>query len=218
MQRVLLFLLVTISSSFIYAQTKEETGFPPKQGIPNLNSTLQYFIAKPVDEHILINWATVNAVDNNFFTIERSTDFENFESIRRVNGSVKNSATVNYEIVDYAPFTGVSYYRLRLTDFDGKHSYSDIPSVLLSSPLNLLILRNGTSKNYILDFKTTKEKEDNYIVEITNALGQSVYKETLPAFCGKYNREVDLVGYGKTAYLITISNSTEKIVKRVVAY
>lgn len=218
MQKTLLYLLYSVITFNVFSQTKEDAAFPAKQGIPNSNSGLLFFTAKPVADHVQINWSTANEVDNNFFTVQRSADFENYESIRRVNGNVKSSATVNYEIMDYAPFSGVSYYRLQLTDFDGKNTYSDVPSVLFASPLNLIILRNATSRNYILDFKTTKEKEDNYTIEITNALGQSVYKEALPGFSGRYNREVDLVAYGKTAYIITIANSSEKIVKRVVAY
>lgn len=218
MKKLLLCITFSITVFNLFPQVKQDTGFPPALGIPNINPGLLFFTAKPASDHVLLNWATANVVDNSYFTLERSADFENFEAIKRVNGSVKSSATLNYETIDYAPLSGVSYYRLRLTDFEGKHTYSDIPSVLFPSLGNMVLLRNPTSGNYILDFKTTKDKEDNYTIEIANALGQEIYKETLTAFVGRYNREIDLVSHGKSAYIISISNSTEKVAKRVVAY
>jgi hypothetical protein len=217
MKKIVLCLASVIITLHVFPQTKVAKASTASADAHHA-SGLSSFTARPLSDHVQVNWLTVNAIDNNFFTIERSADFVNFESINRINGSVKQSAILSYQIDDFAPFMGVSYYRLKLTDFDGKHTYSDIESVVFATPVNLQLLRNATSGNYILNFKTVKEKEDNYTVEISNALGESVYKEILTGFTGNYNREFDLLRYGKTAYLITISSSTEKIVKRVVAY
>jgi hypothetical protein len=212
--------IIFISFSFSKAQSSGgNTSSKVKTSTANVIPAQSLsFTAIPVTDFVKINWTTINEVNNSFFTVERSADCENFEAIKRVNGVVKNSATFNYEVLDYAPLKGISYYRLRLTDFEGKQTYSEAANILFPSPGNMVLTRNATSGNFILDFKTSKETEDNYTIEILNPLGQSVFKETLTAFTGRYNREIDLMSIGKSAYMLSITTSTEKIIKRIVAY
>lgn len=214
--------LITSIAFFIFvlhnfAQTKSEKHVAVSES-PSHASGLSSFSARPLSDHVQINWLIISATNTSFFTIERSADLVNYESINRVNGNANESAVMSYQIDDYAPYNGVSYYRLKLTDTEGRNFYSEVQSVVFASPLNLTFIRNETSRNYILEFKTLKDKEDNYTIEIANALGETVYKENLVKFIGHYSHEIDLINYGKTAYIITISNSTEKIAKRVIAY
>lgn len=62
------------------------------------------------------------------------------------------------------------------------------------------------------------EKADDFNVQVTNALGESVYSEKLTSFSGAYERKLDLTHLSKGVYMLTISNSDNKAVKRVVVY
>ena len=47
----------------------------------------------------------------------------------RINGAGNTSTLLNYSTIDDNPYFGISYYRLKQTDFDGQYSYSQIRSV-----------------------------------------------------------------------------------------
>lgn len=74
---------------------------------------------------VKINWATASETDNDYFSIERSTDGTQWKEIKRVKGAGTSSSVLTYETFDESPVAGTSYYRLKQTDFDGKMSYSN---------------------------------------------------------------------------------------------
>ncbi len=76
-----------------------------------------------------INWVTATEINNDYFSVERSTNGISFEEIEVVSGAGNTSRTLTYDIIDEKPLTGVSYYRLKQTDYDGTVSYSNIVSI-----------------------------------------------------------------------------------------
>ena len=68
----------------------------------------------------LIEWTTATEINNNYFTVERSTGITNFESLATINGAGNSSSTRNYSWTDSNPLNGISYYRLVQTDYDGR--------------------------------------------------------------------------------------------------
>ena len=87
---------------------------------------LSFTIIPKKEGIVLIKWETLNEENNDFFTIERSADAEQWENIGEVKGAGNSTEILKYKTVDNTPLTGTSYYRLKQTDFDGKHSYSQI--------------------------------------------------------------------------------------------
>jgi hypothetical protein len=72
------------------------------------------------------NWTTASEKNNDFFTLERSSDALNFEPIAVVKGAGTSSQQHSYFVQDKAPLTGVSYYRLKQTDYNKQSTYSAI--------------------------------------------------------------------------------------------
>ncbi len=70
-------------------------------------------------DQVQINWATATEINNDYFTIEKSKDGKVWEEFMKVNGAGNSSQMIEYFEVDYNPYNGVSYYRLKQTDFDG---------------------------------------------------------------------------------------------------
>jgi hypothetical protein len=61
-------------------------------------------------------------------------------------------------------------------------------------------------------------KTTNYMLHITNVIGQVVYEEMLSNFKGSYLKELELSKFGKGVYTISIANSTDQEVKKLVIY
>jgi surface protein len=91
---------------------------------------LLYFNAEQNEsKHVDINWSTATEINNEYFTIERSKDGVQFEQLEEVPGAGYSTQMTTYTSKDTNPFNGISYYRLKQTDFEGKISYSDIKVV-----------------------------------------------------------------------------------------
>lgn len=93
---------------------------------------LLVFSAKPIDSQVRLNWSTATELNNDYFTIERSVDGSNWEVVDLVKGQGTTAQQSDYELMDTRPFSGLSYYRLKQTDYDGTFSYSSIVSVSVS--------------------------------------------------------------------------------------
>jgi hypothetical protein len=87
------------------------------------------FEAEPVGNTVLVSWTTSSEINNDYFTIERSVDAVNYASIGTVNGAGNSNTTNNYTFTDVQPMMGISYYRLRQTDFNGDFEVFD-PAVV----------------------------------------------------------------------------------------
>lgn len=74
-------------------------------------------------------WSTASETNNAFFTIERSSDTVQWQDIGTVTGAGNSTHTNHYTFIDEAPLDGVSYYRIRQTDYNGATDRSIIRSV-----------------------------------------------------------------------------------------
>ena len=146
---------LTASAGIIYAAGffGQTVDFDPGPGIFNLTSAgatdifviklndiqnplpieLMKFSALPLEKKVDITWMTSSEINNDYFTVERSTDANSWEDLVTVDGAGNSSSMQEYETADERPYPGTSYYRLRQTDYDGKFSFSGIVAVLFTS-------------------------------------------------------------------------------------
>ncbi len=78
---------------------------------------------------VLLEWRTATETDNHYFTIERSTDGISYSDLLNTPGAGTSQTAIDYKAHDAEPVAGVSYYRLRQTDFDGSSAVSDAVAV-----------------------------------------------------------------------------------------
>lgn len=86
----------------------------------------------------------------------------------------------------------------------------------LSVTNSLVVYPNPSNGVFTTSFNTVNA--DNYLVKITNTLGQVVYSETLNNFSGNYSKEITIAAYGKGVYMLSISNEKGVDVKQVITY
>jgi hypothetical protein len=90
---------------------------------------ITHFAAEAIGPNVSIQWVTESEVNNDFFTVERSKDGEKWEFVTTMPGAGNSSTQRNYSAIDSKPYEGMSYYRLKQTDFDGNYEYSDKDAV-----------------------------------------------------------------------------------------
>jgi hypothetical protein len=86
---------------------------------------LLYFYAEN-EAYITLNWATAVEINNDFFSIERSEDGEQFYEIARVDGHGNSNQKNAYRFTDKFILSPVEFYRLKQVDFDGQFEYFHI--------------------------------------------------------------------------------------------
>ncbi len=111
--------------------------------------TMTSFTAKPtVQKEVLLNWATVNEINNDRFIIEHSADGLRYTVIDSVAG--KNLLQENhYSYLHRTPVTGLNYYRLKQMDKDGKYSYSNIATAKIAAGVKDLVVYPNPVKDVL---------------------------------------------------------------------
>lgn len=74
---------------------------------------------------VTLNWITASELNNDKFTLQRSSNGKTFYDIYELEGAGTTKEETRYQYVDETPLGGLSYYRLKQTDFDGKEEYPE---------------------------------------------------------------------------------------------
>jgi hypothetical protein len=91
--------------------------------------SLLYFTGSLQSSGIVdLSWATADETNNNYFTVQRSTDGIHFTDLQIISGAGTSTSTHTYSATDF-PASDLTYYRIKQTDLDGKFSYSQIISI-----------------------------------------------------------------------------------------
>lgn len=95
--------------------------------------TTLYFRGTPVKENVLLEWGTAKEINNSFYSVEKSRDGKNFQTIATVNATKENGNIDNsYSYTDRQPYSD-NYYRIAQTDKDGQKSYFSIVQVKMNT-------------------------------------------------------------------------------------
>jgi hypothetical protein len=73
------------------------------------------------ENHAELHWITATETSNDFFTLERSTDVQDWEVIAKIKGAGNSNSIQNYSYSDETTTNDNVYYRLSQTDYDGKN-------------------------------------------------------------------------------------------------
>jgi hypothetical protein len=87
------------------------------------------FTGKEMKEYNHIEWVTASETNNDYFTLERSDDGENWERIYYKPGAGNSNQNINYSYKDYEFKNDLNYYKLTQVDFDGIGRESFIISI-----------------------------------------------------------------------------------------
>lgn len=97
-----------------------------------------------------LNWETASEMNSSNFSIQKSTDAENWNLVGIVQAAGFSSEQINYDTIDTSPYMGLSYYRLQMIDLNGDVHYSAIRSVLNDSFSGMNVYPNPSKGSFIL--------------------------------------------------------------------
>ncbi len=151
-----------------------------------------------------MNWETASEINNDFFTIEKSSDGKTWEFLTQVSGAGESTTSLNYSYQDHELCAGTCYYRLRQTDYDGTEEVSSAVFVTNdASGMNLLnVYPNPVTASCTVSYTTTVYETVELI--IYSAVGEEVYVAKLVCAEGEniFNVSTDILTTG--LYFMTI--------------
>jgi|SRR6185312_11534433 len=170
--------------------------------------TLLTFNAVRSQNVVLLNWSTATETNNKEFTIERTTDKENWMTVATVKGAGNSSKVLYYNATDENPADGISYYRLKQTDYDGAFTYSAVVAVE-GDPLipALYMSPNPATNRATLNFQSATA--GNATVTIHDCTGREISTITISTTEGLNTYLLDVSKYSNGVYFITLNNTLQ---------
>jgi len=171
----------------------------------------------------VLSWTTAHEVNNAGFELQRSADGINFSKLAFVNSKGDNGnsgSQLTYGFKDERPFSvGVSYYRLKQVDKDGKSSFSNIVTIDRgrSNKLELVTLYPNPAKDKI-NLKLISPKTDKVTVIVTDVTGKVVTSNNTPVAGGENLLSINVQSLAKGSYFVKVvcADGCETAIQRFV--
>lgn len=111
---------------------------------------ITYFKGRSENGQTALEWETAWEKHSSEFVIERSGDMKNFTTIGTIAASRETTGRTSYAFSDNDPPAGISYYRLKLVDQDGRFTICKPIAVLNPEvPADIRIAPNPTTPQTI---------------------------------------------------------------------
>jgi hypothetical protein len=106
---------------------------------------LTSFNAVKNNKTVDLQWTTAEETNMNYYEVQKSVNGNTFATLNTVN-SRGSSSSNDYLTSDQQPNKGINYYRLKMTDNNGKVVYSKIAAVYFSNGKNIILYPNPWQK------------------------------------------------------------------------
>ncbi len=173
---------------------------PPGSALP---VTLVSFEGKNTSEGNVLQWTTSSESNNDYFAVEESTNGKTFVETGRVKGIGNASVANHYSFTDVDFNKGITYYRLKQVDFDGKYAFSRMVAIDAPSAGNIRFYPNPVQSALNIELPNLQGSWVN--AKVINVSGQTVIvKERAAVQNGRLNIQLGKLPSG--IYQILLSN------------
>lgn len=178
------------------------------------------FYGKAQENSNSLEWITGSEVNNDYFTIEKSSNAIDFYPLTIVNGSGNSNQAITYSIKDTNPYKGLTYYRLLQTDYNGETTASVIISVNNDFVQNSInnIHPNPTTESVNFDFTSVNSGMLN--IQVIDYTGKIVVEDNVfinegrTKLTSKMNSLKAGIYFLKVGFETTGFSSVTKIIKQ----
>jgi hypothetical protein len=195
----------TIASG--YAQRLGYTGFSDHgagNGGGPLPVELVSFTADIANGKVNIDWIVASQTNNDYFNVQRSVDGYDWEDIAMVEGAGSSSQMMDYSHIDRDPYIGISYYRLKQTDYDGNFEVFEPVAVLYDIDMVELLISPNPVKDRITISTDGMVHNDLNTIRIYDSKGTLVLHNNLIGVLENYSINVEALVPG--VYIVKSKN------------
>jgi hypothetical protein len=216
--------LVNTATHVAATNTVTMNGLTLFDGPWTLSSTLNplpiellQFDATLVTDKVHIYWSTASELDNNYFTVERTVNGDDFDFIAKVYSQGSSTRVQEYEAWDLNPVKGLQYYRLKTTDMQGGNEYSKLVPVKLedkgSFAINYITASPGAGT---LEVWFNYDSNEPYTYSVVDIIGKTLVTKSNNAGSPGLHSFTIPVSMSKGIYFVVIENNHKKVASKVV--
>lgn len=171
---------------------------------------LNYFEAISMERSILFSWQTLSENNNDYFTIEGSTDGFSWHTIHEENGVGTTQEVQNY-VIELPNSNQFTYFRLKQTDIDGKSTYSQIVFVDIQYGTVRVYPNPMQGKQFTIELPPANSR----VVTILSADGRVVYTNHFQ--CGQKLIITDL-HLQSGSFILRVEQSNRILTERITVH
>lgn len=161
---------------------------------------LLYFTATPQQSNVKLDWASSKAWDFSHYELERSTDGITFDYLNTIDAEENTNWIVNYSYTDRQPLSGISYYRLKAVDIDGKFEYKGLEVVQLADRAAVNVYPNPSNRGFL---HVQQQKAAGARVSLKDNSGRTVYTGTMEPS----GKSIDTSALQPGMYVLTVEST-----------
>lgn len=166
------------------------------------------FSARQFDGQVALEWTTATELNNDHFVVERSRDGIHFEPLIRVEGAGTSFQTQEYFSADAAPYYGVSFYRLKQTDFDGSFVYTKMVAVEMLEKYVSALRTFPNPAHSQVSVAFTSATAGTAAIQLLSSVGQLLQSKNISTTPGENTIPLELGSYSRGIYFIAVSTNT----------
>ena len=172
---------------------------------------LQSFAATQKAELVSLDWTTTSEIDNSYFTVERSADGKQFQSLDVIKGAGTSTTTIKYQYLDMHPLKGINYYRLKQTDVNNLNSYSNVIAIDIIPESNAIdylinVYPNPVTNDLMVNTGFSEEKDLH--IRICDLDGKLMIDRFVKMENGQQQLDLDLSHLQNGIYLFGITSNS----------
>jgi Secretion system C-terminal sorting domain/CUB domain len=175
---------------------------------------LLYFKGSLLDDKVVVSWATASEKNNDRFEIERSSDGDHWKKIATIRGNGNTSSELKYSVEDVAPLYGVSYYRLKQIDYNGKSVVFD-NIVIENSKARSIVAFPNPSNNEALKLQIRGFKNQDIQIELKSLVGEIILSRNIKSEMDNWQYDLSS-NAAEGTYLLSIKSNNYVSVKKVI--
>ena len=166
------------------------------------------------DNQVQLNWTTADETNNAFFSIERSRDGIDFETLAQIEGVGNSQELKDYLFIDTEPFEGQSFYRLKQTDFNGEFEHSGLRRINIKGreQLTFKVYPNPVALGEQLNIEYHSNREQEVKIDMVNINGISKWSAKVTLRAGSQSLSLPTSGLSRGLNLLRIIDTNRRVV------
>ncbi|MEO8769498.1 MAG: hypothetical protein ABI402_05420 [Ferruginibacter sp.] len=159
------------------------------------------------DQTNTVTWKVTNESNIKEYRIQRSANGSLFNDIGATSAEINNGSISVYNFVDAMPLPNLNFYRIKAVEYSGQILYSNIVNIRLADGQPRIAVYPNPVVDKQVKLAFFNQKKGTYLLELTNKLGQVVYRNSVYI---DQNNFVEIIRLEKTiasgAYQLSILN------------
>jgi hypothetical protein len=171
------------------------------------------------DNGVFIEWASASETNNDYYTIQRSMDGINWQTVTHVSGAGNSNQSLYYSYLDVEGLEQNFIYRLLQTDYDGNQEFLGVKDANCApyssdqlSGLDVNLYSDFENNIYITYFS---ESDQANIISIYDINGKLIGQWHLQAVSGMNHFKLPVQAVAQSVYLVTLIHQQGMASKKI---